>query len=57
MDTSEYRKIEIIVTYAASSFLDIKTTGVNTQVLDCPDVPYAMDGGQTDRVKKKDRPS
>lgn len=53
MDTDEYKKIEIIVTYAASSFLDIKTTGINTQIPDCPAVPYAMDGGQTDRVKKK----
>jgi len=56
MDTDEYKKIEIIVTYAASSFLDIKTTGVNTQMPDCPAFPYAMDGGQTDRVKKKNRP-
>ncbi len=53
MDTGVYKKIEIIVTYAASSFLDIKTTGTNTQMPDCPDVPYAMDGGQTDRIKKK----
>jgi hypothetical protein len=51
MDTDEYKKIEIIVTYAASSFLDIKTTGANTQEPDCPDVPYAMDGGQTDRER------
>ncbi len=52
MDTGEYEKIELIVTYAASSFLDIKTTGNNTKYPGCPDVPYAMDGGQTDRVKK-----
>jgi hypothetical protein len=51
MDTDEYKKIEIIVTYAASSFLDIKTTGANTQKPDCPDIPYAMDGGQTDRER------
>lgn len=51
MDTSEYKEIEAIVTYAASSFLDIKTTGNNNQGHDCPDVPYAMDGGQTDRIK------
>jgi len=53
MDTDEFKNIEIIVTYAASSFLDIKTTGINTQNPNCPAVPYAMDGGQTDRVKKK----
>jgi len=53
MDTGEYEKIEIIVTYAASTFLDIKTTGINTQNPNCPAVPYAMDGGQTDRMKKK----
>ncbi|MCP4724694.1 MAG: hypothetical protein GY863_06645 [bacterium] len=52
MDTGEYENIEIIVTYAASSFLDIKTTGINTKYPDSPAVPYAMDGGQTDRVKK-----
>ena len=51
MDTDEYKKIEIIVTYAASSFLDIKTTGANIQEPDCPDIPYAMDGGQTDRKR------
>ncbi len=54
MDTDEYANIEIIVTYAASTFLDIKTTGTNTQIPDCPEVPFAMDGGQTDRVKKND---
>ena len=53
MDTDEHQGIEIIVTYAASSFLDIKTTGINTQIPDAPVVPYAMDGGQTDREKKK----
>ena len=51
MDTGEYKEIETIVTYAASSFLDIRTTGINSQSHDCPDVPYAMDGGQTDRIK------
>jgi hypothetical protein len=51
MDTGEYKEIETIVTYAASSFLDIRTTGINSQRHDCPDVPYAMDGGQTDRIK------
>ncbi len=53
MDTSVYKEIKIIVTYAASSFLDLRTTGTDTKKTGCPDVPYAMDGGQTDRVKKK----
>jgi hypothetical protein len=49
MDTDIWNNIEIIVTYAATSFLDIKTTGDNDQSRECPLVPYAMDGGQTDR--------
>lgn len=52
MDTDVYQDIEIIVTYAASSFLDIQVSGENTQNTACPAVPYAMDGGQTDRVRK-----
>ena len=52
MDTSVWNGIEQIVTYAATTFLDIRTTGENMQNPACPDVPYAMDGGQTDRVRK-----
>jgi hypothetical protein len=52
MDTDIHENIEIIVTYAASSFLDIKTTGENKQNPACPAIPFAMDGGQTDRTKK-----
>jgi len=53
METDVWHDIEIIVTYAATSFLDIRTTGSNAQNLACPDVPYAMDGGQTDRDRKE----
>jgi len=51
MDTDVWKNIEIIVTYAATSFLDIKTLGTNQTSIDCPATPYAMDGGQTDRQK------
>ena len=51
MDTDIWNNIEIIVTYAATSFLDIQTTGLNARNLACPAVPYAMDGGQTDRER------
>ena len=50
METDIYQGIEIIVTYAATSFLDFQTTGENNENIDCPAHPYAMDGGQTDRV-------
>ena len=50
METDIYQGIEIIVTYAATSFLDFQTTGDNNGNIDCPALPYAMDGGQTDRV-------
>ncbi len=49
METDIYQDIEIIVTYAASTFLDIRTTGENTENPACPTVPYAFDGGATDR--------
>jgi len=52
MDTDIRQGIEIIVTYAATSFLDIRTTGVLADGTKCPDVPYAMDGGQTDRERR-----
>jgi hypothetical protein len=52
MDTDVWNDIEIIVTYAATSFLDVRTTGADTQHRNCPQVPYAMDGGQTDRERK-----
>jgi len=49
MDTDRVQGIETIVTYAATTFLDLKTTGSSSGARTCPDVPYAMDGGQTDR--------
>jgi hypothetical protein len=51
MDTDVQQGIEVIVTYAATTFLDIRATGEDTAGGSCPDVPYAMDGGQTDRSK------
>ena len=51
METDIYQDIEIIVTYAASTFLDLKTTGENTENPACPVVPKAFDGGATDRVR------
>jgi len=52
MDTSREQDIEIIVTYAATTFLDVHTSGENTGNAACPSPPYAMDGGQTDRVRR-----
>lgn len=52
MDTGRYQEIPTIVTHAASTFLDIRTTGLNTQGKQCPALPYAMDGGQTDRKRR-----
>lgn len=51
METDIYQDIEIIVTYAASTFLDLRTTGENTENPACPAVPMAFDGGATDRVR------
>lgn len=51
METDIYEGIEIIVTYAASTFLDIYTTGENSTNTVCPDVPMAFDGGATDRIR------
>ena len=52
MDTDVQQGIEVIVTYAATTFLDFRTTGTDEQGRGCPDQPYAMDGGQTDRQRK-----
>ena len=49
MDTDIQQGIEVIVTYAATTFLDIRTTGLDSQNRSCPESPFAMDGGQTDR--------
>jgi hypothetical protein len=51
MDTGRERGIETIVTYAATTFLDIRTTGEPDGARACPAVPRAMDGGQTDRAR------
>jgi hypothetical protein len=51
MDTDRKNGLISIVTYAASTFLDIRTTGQNQQDIECPAAPLAMDGGQTDRRK------
>ncbi|HPF45617.1 MAG: hypothetical protein KDF58_10630 [Alphaproteobacteria bacterium] len=51
METDIYKDIEIIVTYAASTFLDIKTVGENTENPACPAVPLAFDGGASDRIR------
>jgi hypothetical protein len=53
MDTDIQQDIEVIVTYAATTFLDLKTIGQPSRGLSCPDVPYAMDGGQTDRERQE----
>lgn len=52
MDTDVWNNIEIIVTYAATSFLDVQTTGTDVQGRGCPATPFAMDGGQTDREQR-----
>jgi len=51
MDTDFQQGIEVIVTYAATTFLDFHTTGTDSSALECPDLPLAMDGGQTDRQR------
>lgn len=50
-ETNRWNNIEQIVTYAATTFLDIRTTGVDQSDSNCPLQPYAMDGGQTDRER------
>jgi hypothetical protein len=53
MDSSSYRNIPEIATYATTSFIDIRTTGKNSKLSKkCPTVMPAMDGGQTDRPSK-----
>ncbi|MCP4896145.1 MAG: hypothetical protein GY906_04145 [bacterium] len=52
MDTDRQKNITSIVTYATSTFLDIRTTGTNMQDVTCPMQPLAMDGGQTDRLRR-----
>lgn len=51
METDIYQGIEIIVTYAASTFLDLQMTGENTTNPACPVIPMAFDGGASDRVR------
>jgi hypothetical protein len=51
MDTGRSNGLISIITYAASTFLDIRTTGTNEEDVVCPAQPLAMDGGQTDRRK------
>lgn len=51
MDTGITRGIETIVTYAATTFLDLHTRGESSGNRDCPVLPWAMDGGQTDRER------
>jgi hypothetical protein len=52
MDTGRERGLTTIVTHAASTFLDFRTTGTALRGRRCPAEPYAMDGGQTDRVRR-----
>ena len=52
METSIHQNIEIIVTSATTTFLDFKTSGKSQRTLSCPENPLAMDGGQTDRIRK-----
>jgi len=52
MDTGRERGIETIVTYAATTFLDIRTAGEPDGARSCPEIPLAMDGGQTDRPRR-----
>jgi hypothetical protein len=51
MDTGVTQGIETIVTYAATTFLDLQTRGESSGDRDCPALPWAMDGGQTDRER------
>lgn len=51
MDTQRAMGLISIATYAASTFLDLRTTGTNVDNYACPTLPFAMDGGQTDRVR------
>jgi len=54
MDTGKEKGIPEIATYAATTFLDIHTTGSKSPGRDdCPVVMPAMDGGQTDRPTRR----
>ena len=57
MDTDRQLGIETIVTWAATTFLDIRTLGESTGERSCPAVPWAMDGGQTDRERPERPPA
>ncbi len=53
MDSSKYRGIPEIATYAATTFIEVATTGEKDPARkNCPNIMPAMDGGQTDRPKK-----
>ena len=52
MDTNYVGNVPTIATYAATSFLDFKTSGNNVGGLDCTPLPVQMDKGQTDRSLK-----
>ncbi|NKB36972.1 MAG: hypothetical protein GKR93_07330 [Gammaproteobacteria bacterium] len=53
VDTSSYREIPEIATYAATTFLDIHTIGEQSRGRrKCSKIMPAMDGGQTDRPQK-----
>jgi hypothetical protein len=49
VDASEEQGIVGLVTYASTTFLDFRTTGVPSG--SCPEVMPAFDGGQTDRKR------
>ena len=54
MDSGMYKGIAEIATYAATTFLDMRTSGEKKkEYAVCPTVMPAMDGGQTDRPAKK----
>ena len=45
--TRRIRGVPALATYPATTYLDLRTTGVGSNT--CPDPPYRMDNGQTDR--------
>lgn len=54
MDTSMYRGIPEIATWATTTFLDIQTEGEELSGRgQCPSTMPAMDGGQTDRPQRR----
>jgi hypothetical protein len=52
MDTNYVGNVPTIATYASTSFLDFKTTGINDGTIQCTPLPKQMDKGQTDRSLK-----